>query len=168
MILKTKSQHLNPQLHQVNLHHLFDFLIKFSRPFNFFSLQCVSDNNLTTEATIVPSYVCKSKEQYTFMYLRDHPSINDVASNVFLTLIVPLMPIFTKYSYIVSLIFRGPPSLPLRGNLLYAWWVTDLVFLTTDHFSWSRRRGNLDFRWLMWWCKQQSILWVWWWWLLRI
>ena len=37
---------------------------------------------------------------------------------------------------------------------------------TTNHFSWSRRRGKLDFRWFMWWCKQQSILQLWWWWLL--
>ena len=105
MILKTKSQHLNPQLHQVNLHHLFDFLIKFSRPFNVFSLQCVSDNNLTTEATIVPSYVCKSKEQYTFMYLRDHPSINDVAS---ICVFYPTMSLCCQFS--LSLIFRGPLS----------------------------------------------------------
>ena len=67
MILNMKSQHLNPQLQQVNLYHLFDFLIKSSRPFNVFSLQCVSDNYLTTEAILVPSSVCKSKEQYTFM-----------------------------------------------------------------------------------------------------
>ena len=83
--------------------------------------------------------------------------------------------LFNLASHLTSL-FQVITSIPLRLIMQVMFAKVSSITLkntrsfffktTTNHFSWSRRRGKLDFWWFMWWCKQQSILQLWWWWLL--